>query len=262
MRRGAWSRARAPLVVLLVAVPAWLLLLSEPALVAGHAPAPPAHHGGDPHQRTLALDLLPSLTAGWVVMVVAMMAPLLVSPVRHVLDVSLRRRRARSVTLFLLGHGIAWTAAGGTLLAAMLAARHVADAVVIVAAVGVATLAWQASPARQRCLNRGRAHPALAAFGFAADRDALRFGVTHGAWCVGSCWALMLLPLALPQGHLVAMALVTFVIVAESFEPPQPPRWRLRVPTRLVRIVVAQTRMRLQARPARASRDGSGRTDP
>ena len=252
------ARPRASLVVLLVSVPAWLLLLSRPDVGTGHA-----HLGAAPGPLALAVGSLPSLMVGWALMVVAMMTPLMVAPVRHVLERSFKRRRARSAMLFVAGHGAAWMAAGAVLLAAMLALRHLAaEPWLSVAVAGAVAFAWQCSPARQRCMNRSRHHPELAAFGSAADRDALRFGVTHGAWCVGSCWALMLFPLVLPQGHLAAMVVVTLVLISERLEEPRPPRWSLRVPTKLLRIAVAQTRMRLPAQPSSPRRNPSGRADP
>ena len=112
---------------------------------------------------------------------------------------------------------------------------------------------YEVSPFKQRCLNRGHAHPELAAFGRAADVDALRFGWSHGAWCVGSCWALMLLPLLFARGHLPAMAMVTLWIVAERLERPQPPRWRLRGPSKAIRIILADVN-RVVGRPLFAAR--------
>jgi predicted metal-binding membrane protein len=126
-----------------------------------------------------------------------------------------------------------------TALAALLAPVSFVPALV---AAAIAT-AWQFSPLKQRALNRCHAHRALAAFGRAADFDALRFGWTHGVWCVCSCWAMMLLPLLMPCGHLAAMAFVSLWMLAERFEGPVAPRWRLRAPVTAARIVIAQVRM-------------------
>ena len=98
---------------------------------------------------------------------------------------------------------------------------------------------------KQRCLNRNHNHRELAAFGLAADVDVLRFGLTHGVWCVGSCWALMLFPMLLSEGHLAAMAVVTFLMISERLEQPQQLRWRVSLRGRLMRAVVGQARIRL-----------------
>lgn len=197
-------------------------------------------------QMLLAMNQPSSMAAGWALMLVAMMSPTLIAPIRHILERSFKRRRARSVTLFVAGYAAIWMAAGGVLLAAalmlnLLAPQSYLPAVVV----GLIAFVWQCSPIKQRCLNRSHNHRELAAFGIAADLDALRFGITHGVWCVGSCWALMLIPVLLLDGHLIAMAAVTFLMISERLEQPRPLSWRLRVRGKLMRIVVAQTRIRL-----------------
>jgi predicted metal-binding membrane protein len=77
--------------------------------------------------------------------------------------------------------------------------------------------------------------------------DAFRFGFTQGMWCAGSCWALMLFPMLLPQGHVTAMAVVTLLIFSERLERPKPLSWRLRGPEMALRILIAQARIRLRA---------------
>jgi predicted metal-binding membrane protein len=170
-----------------------------------------------------------ALALGWLLMLVAMMAPMLAAPIRHILNRSLARRRARAVLLFISSYVAIWMAAGAVLLSLALAVRLFApESFVPFVVVAVVTFLWECSPAKQRCLNRGHAHTELAAFGRAADLDVLRFGVTHAAWCVGSCWALMLLPEMFTRGHLVIMAAVTLWLFAERLERPIQPRWRLR----------------------------------
>jgi predicted metal-binding membrane protein len=79
---------------------------------------------------------------------------------------------------------------------------------------------WQCTPLKQRCLNRCHLHREIRAFGSAADLDTIRFGVTHGFWCVGSCWAMMLAPMLLSHGHVVAMAMVSVLMFGEWLEHP------------------------------------------
>jgi len=57
----------------------------------------------------------------------------------------------------------------------------------------------------------------------------------------------MLFPMLLSDGHFAAMAAVTFIMISERLEPPRPLAWRLRLRGKLMRIVVAQTRIRLHA---------------
>ena len=198
-------------------------------------------------QMLLEMNPVSSLTAGWALMLVAMMSPTLIAPIHHILKRSFKRRRARSVALFVVGYAAIWMAAGGLLIAATLILNLLAPRSYLpVIAVGIVAFVWQCSPIKQRCLNRGHNHSELAAFGIAADLDALRFGITHGVWCVGSCWALMLFPMLLLEGHFVAMAAVSFLIISERLEQPRPLTWRLHLRGKLMRILIAQTRIRLK----------------
>jgi predicted metal-binding membrane protein len=177
-----------------------------------------------------------------------MMSPALILPIGHVRLRSFKRRRARAIMLFVAGYAAIWMAVGGVLLAVARAAKLLAPTSVLPAA-GMILLAivWQLSPVKQRCLNRCHAPTELAAFGVAADLDALRFGLSHGVWCAGSCWALMLSPMLLPGGHVAAMAFVAVLTFSERLEPPRLPRWHWRGLGTVSRIAVAQARIRLQA---------------
>jgi predicted metal-binding membrane protein len=229
------ARVRNP--VLFASAITWVLLFVDPggALMGAHC---------------LAMSTRTSLAAGWVLMLVAMMAPVLIAPIGHLRLRSFSHRRARAITLFVVAYAAIWIAVGGVLLsvASLLASPSYLPAV----SVGLIALVWQCSPIKQRCLNRCHAHRELAAFGAAADLDALRFGTTHALWCAGSCWALMLFPLllplspSLPHGHLVAMAAVAILIFSERLEHPLPPRWSLRGRGcgKAIRIVIAQARIR------------------
>lgn len=231
-----------------------MMLLVNPGSIMTIAHCPVTDSGASliSFQMLLAMNPLSSMAAGWALMLIAMMSPTLITPIRHILERSFKRRRARSVTFFVVGYALIWMAAGGVLLAAMLMLTLLMPQSYL-PAVGVAiiTFVWQCSSIKQRCLNRNHNHVELAAFGSAADLDALRFGITHGVWCVGSCWALMLLPMLLSQGHFAAMAVVTFVMTSERLEHPRLPSWRLRFPIKLMRIAVAQTRIRLRSLSAR-----------
>jgi predicted metal-binding membrane protein len=168
----------------------------------------------------------------------------MIAPLRHVRARSLARRRPRAMALFCAGYAAVWMSAGVVLAALALAARWAAPApLACVALVLAVALLWQASPAKQWCLNRCHRRPALAAFGATADRDAVRFGLAHGAACVGTCWALMLLPLVAGAGHLAAMAAVTLFVLAERLDHPAPLAWRWRGPGKALRIIAAQARL-------------------
>jgi predicted metal-binding membrane protein len=230
-------RIRTP--VLVVTALAWLAtsLLSS------------AHPGSTPGHDQMAMRMgahamsgdfsLPAFLGTWLLMVSAMMSPLLIGPLRHLGTRSLPRHHAVMRVLFLVGYAAVWSVAGLILLAT----AHVLDwfGAAGPLALGVAAL-WQFAPDKQRYLNRHHACPPLPAFGWRAEFAALRFGVTRGSSCFGSCWALMLLPLAVPAGEWAVMVAVTLWIWAEQLEVPQVATWRIRVPTRALRILWTRTR--------------------
>lgn len=213
--------------VLAVSAAAWGALLALPAETC-HGPA--AAFGTSWQGSRAALE---STALGWALMLVAMMAPMTLGALYQLRIGSFVRRRWRSSLLFLAGYAGVWMAAGVPLTTLELTARWlVPESSGPVVAGALVAGVWQASPVKQRCLNRCHAHRALRAFGLAADWDALRLGLAHGGWCVGSCWATMLLPMLLPTlvpgGHLLGMAAVTVLMVCERLDPPQAPAWRLR----------------------------------
>lgn len=235
---------RAP--ILLVSAAAWTLLTvgRGGTRLAAHCSTRMLGVTGSPGllDTLMGFNSPGSLLVGWALMLTAMMGPLLIPPLRHVHQRSFARSRARATVLFVAGYATIWMATSGVFVMLALAVPLIVRDSWFVALVILGALLWQFSPAKQGCLNRGHAHPELAAFGRAANMDAFRFGVTHGVWCVGSCWALMLLPFLFPRGHVAAMAAVTLWLFCERIERPMPPRWELRSPVRAARIVAAQMR--------------------
>jgi predicted metal-binding membrane protein len=191
------------------------------------------------------------LASGSALMIAAMMLPLTITPLRYVRDRSFARRRPRATILFAAGYVVVWMIASIVLQLIAFAARWAAPAPLLCFGVAVATVTvWQVSPTKQWCLNRCHRRPHLAAFGTAADRDAFGFGLTNGASCAGSCWALMLATLLVDQGRILAMIGVTLFVFAEQLESPAPLKWRWRGPSRALRIIAAQARMRLASEPS------------
>lgn len=238
MTPAARERMRVQAPLLATGAAAWLALVLDPA-AGGHG----SMHSSGGTPAPLVWEA--------VLMVAAMMIPLSEAPVAHVRDRSLARRRGRAVVLFVAGYALPWIAVAVVLL---VAARRIAAASPAVWALAVvAVVVCQCSPLKQRSLNRCHAHPPLAAFGARADLDVLRFGALHAVWCIGSCVALMLLPMLFSRGHLVAMAGVTLWLAGERLEKPAPPRWRWRGPVKIVRIARGQARMWLNGRVPRAA---------
>lgn len=226
---------------------AWVALLFWPGM-SSHCTAMAS---GSTSWRELlempkAINALASLEAGWFLMLVAMMAPMLISPANHIRMQSFRHRRLRSIGLFLIGYFGIWLAAGVVLMSTELQAESIVRPLYLSMACVAVVLIWQFSPVKQYCLNRVHLHPRLAAFGQAADHAALRFGVGHGIWCVGSCWAMMVLPMLLSRGHVGAMLTVSILTFSERLEKPAWPCWSWRLSGKLMRVIIAQSRIRLR----------------
>ena len=167
----------------------------------------------------------------WLLMIVAMTAPLLAQPIAQLRLRSFTQRRDRSVGLFAAAYLLVWIAVGPILLVAPSAIAMVAGATglpAIAVAVAIAA-AWQAAPMRQSMLNRCHRAPNLSAFGTAADRDCVRFGLTHGLLCAATCAPTMLLPLTVPALHLPLMFVLSVALQIERLAPPRTPRWTPRI---------------------------------
>jgi hypothetical protein len=226
--RGAWPA------VLPVSLAAWVALLAGDRwlVVPAYCIAAglPGAGGLLAVEPVLRFNPPQGLAAGWLTMLAATMLPLIAAPLVHVRGHGLGRRGPRAVALFLVGYVMPWMAAGAILLLLAIALNGLAGGAAPFAAAAAIALAWQASPWKQACLNRCHDLPELPRSGIAADRHALRFGLGHGLWCAGACWALMAVPLTAGGAHLAAMALVALLLFAERIEPPRPPAWGLRWP--------------------------------
>lgn len=79
---------------------------------------------------------------------------------------------------------------------------------------------YQVTPSKSACLEHCRTPMS---FFLSRWRNgpvgALRMGATHGAYCVGCCWALMLTGFALGTMNLAWMVVLTVVIAAETLAP-------------------------------------------
>ncbi|MDX6415240.1 MAG: hypothetical protein QOH23_2650 [Gaiellaceae bacterium] len=169
----------------------------------------------------------------WVTMMAAMMLPSVAPMVLLYARISRVRNRAarasQSIAVFLCGYFLAWTAYGLVAygLFRLLSAfdfrvlrwdeggPYVAGAAIAVAGV------YQLTPLKSVCLRHCRSplHFLLGGGWRNGNRGALEMGVTHGAFCVGCCWGLMVILFALGVMSIVWMAAVAGVIFAEKVLP-------------------------------------------
>lgn len=176
--------------------------------------------------------------AMWLAMTAVMMAPVVYPWLRALRRITAedpseavipfaRVLRSATVISFAIGYAFAWAgfsaAAAGvqlTLSAMALPVPFAMDAPVLsAAALGLAGT-FQLTRLKEACLSHCRS-PA----GFLLTRwrpgtaAAARLGLEHGLYCVGCCWALMALALAVGMIHLVWMGLLMAVMVAETTLP-------------------------------------------
>jgi predicted metal-binding membrane protein len=175
-------------------------------------------------QAELALNPIHRILAGWALMLLAMMPPLLAMPLVHVWRSSLPSRRIRASVVFLLGYCTLWMAVGPILAALALLLQIAVIKNALAVALLIAML-WSASPWHRAALNRCHQLRRISIFGWAADRDCLIFGMTHSLFCIVSCWAWMFVPLVSGAWHIPMMLFTGATMLAERLTPPEPPRW-------------------------------------
>jgi len=166
--------------------------------------------------------------AAWILMTTAMMLPTTL-PLFDAFDrvTAGRPDHARLLTLLGLGYMSVWGAFGliaHALHAALLAGLARAPALAWHAwMIGAATIAlagaFQFSRLKYRCLEKCRTPLSFVMQhwrGVAPSRHALALGAHHGLFCVGCCWALMLLMFAFGAGSVGWMLLLAAAMAVEK----------------------------------------------
>ncbi|HEX9235732.1 MAG TPA: DUF2182 domain-containing protein, partial [Actinomycetota bacterium] len=175
---------------------------------------------------------LPLFLGMWVAMMTAMMFPS-VAPVAILWVRAITRRadstpqqRAFRLSAFLSGYLVAWTAYGLAAFVALAGTEHLVAASPDVAKwLGVGLFAaagiYQFTPLKAVCLRHCRS-PMMAFLSYAnfkgRARD-FRVGAHHGAYCVGCCWGLMIVLVAVGVMNVAAMAALAAVILLEKLSP-------------------------------------------
>lgn len=191
--------------------------------------APSLHHhvllqGGRPVWAAVAI-----FTPAWLVMVVAMMVPSsLAMLAAHDRLTAAEPRPLASRLSFLGAYLIAWTAFG---IAALLGDSQLHalvhrstwllghQSLIGAAALGGAGV-FQFTPLKRRCLTICRSP-----LGFLMERylpgagNAFKLGLDHALFCIGCCWALMLVTFAAGVAMLPWMLALTAVMVVERTTP-------------------------------------------
>lgn len=187
------------------------------------------HHDGLIEDGPAVWIALPAFLLAWQVMVVAMMLPSSLPLVRLFAKASARQPRPRAAMAgFLAGYALIWTAFGALAFGFDIALHAVVGESpwlqdhqwILAAGVLVAAGAFQFSSLKYACLDKCR-HPAqfMLRFYERGARGGLRLGIRHGAFCLGCCWALMLVMFSVGVASLFAMAMLTALMVYEKTQP-------------------------------------------
>lgn len=201
------------------AVLAWVWLLRAPMAAMGVAPLSAAY-------------LVPAF-AMWAIMMVAMMvpsaAPMILLHAR-IDKAPTQSQRTRDSLLFALSYLLVWAAfsASAALAQALLvSAGYVSDMALsvgnrlIAAALLFAAAAYELTAAKRLCLDKCQS-PMLFILKHwkPGAAGAVRLGLAHGLFCVGCCWALMLLLFIGGVMNLAWVALLGIVVLGEKLAPP------------------------------------------
>ncbi len=163
-----------------------------------------------------------SFTLMWGLMMAAMMLPS-VTPFVGVYQATVTEHRAPRLLGLAAGYLLVWTAVG--LVAFVIAdvfGDLAADRPGWAQAIAVATFAlvgaYQLTPLKFRCLSHCRSPIGhlVHYLGFTGRSRDLRAGASHGWFCLGCCWALMVLMIAFGVMNVAAMVGLAAVIAIEK----------------------------------------------
>jgi predicted metal-binding membrane protein len=161
----------------------------------------------------------------WTLMMAAMMLPS-VAPMVSIYARTLRNSRAARLSALVGGYLLVWAAAGLPAyglawLTSWLDGHHPTAAHVLAVGIFAGCGAYQFTSVKDRCLDHCRSpFGLLLHYGsFRGRTRDLRAGAHHGAYCLGCCWALMVILIAVGVMNLLAMVALAALILAEKAWP-------------------------------------------
>jgi predicted metal-binding membrane protein len=230
VQRGRdWSPS--PTLLLLIAVIAAAWAFAVWAELGGAAVA--LHHHTlfhDVASRGLPLwAAVLQLAGAWQFMTAAMMLPSSLPMIRlYVITARQAPAWRLSLTLFLVAYFGVWTAFAIPAFIGDMGLHQLVHswawldqhARLIPAAAFALAAGWQLTPLKDACLRECR-HPRvfLQRFYARGPRGGFLLGLRHGLFCLGCCWALMLVMFAAGVAHLAWMGVLGLVMVAEKALP-------------------------------------------
>jgi predicted metal-binding membrane protein len=218
-------KAGLPLVVALAIAAAWALAIA--AQLAGDASK--LHHDALIHSSLPHIVGLMIFLVAWQAMIAAMMLPSSLPLISLFARTSAAQPQpGRVMASFLGGYVAVWTGFGAIAFIGDLGIHTTVDSVpwlsrhdwLIAAATLTLAGAFQFTSLKDACLRECR-HPAaflLSRYDRGADA-AFRLGRAHGLYCLGCCWALMLVMFGAGVASLWWMAVLTALMVYEKTAP-------------------------------------------
>jgi predicted metal-binding membrane protein len=204
---------------LLLSASAWLLMLGYgqtmhvPMLCLSPLGATGWHFALN-IERVWQTGILPALLLAWVMMTMAMMPPLSIPHIRHIAARSFAARRNRAIAGFLAGLIGIWLLSGLIVLPVLAALPWPLASQSSIAAIAFLIAAtWQMMPMKRAALSRCHNTVTLAATGWRADGDCVRYGVSHGLDCIVSCWAMMLAMAVASHSMVIALGIQAIALL-------------------------------------------------
>jgi predicted metal-binding membrane protein len=205
---------------------AWIVLMARDMYGSMRGPAA--------WMMTTAWDAphLALLWAMWAVMMAGMMLPS-AAPILLLYAGAIRKRSgapraALQVYALAAGYGTMWAlfSVGATLLQRLLASSWLLTSMmepatpIAGAAILIVAGLYQMTPLKWRCLQACRSPLSFLARHWRGGRaGAFGLGVRHGAYCLGCCWALMLLLFAGGVMNLFVIGAITAWVLVEKLAP-------------------------------------------
>jgi predicted metal-binding membrane protein len=173
-----------------------------------------------------ALGSLLLFLAAWQVMTAAMMLPSSMPMIGLFAHVSGRQQRPRlALAVFLAAYFVVWSGFAVVALMSDAGLHRLVESwawldrhdYLIPGVVFVLAGAFQFSSLKERCLDACRS-PVGFLFRYyqRGPKAAWNLGIRHGLFCLGCCWALMLIMFAVGVGSLIGMAALTGIMVIEK----------------------------------------------
>jgi predicted metal-binding membrane protein len=209
--------------IIILALAAWVALWFADDFANG---ALHVHHLG--HHVGFSGSMLLIFTGGWAVMIVAMMLPttLPIIATFHTMA-SARGDRFFLVGLVVIGYIVSWASFGVIVYVAYLLLHMLVNFIPVLknnSWVAVPTLLilaglFQFTSLKYRCLDKCRSPFSFVIEHWQGRRYkwlALRLGIDHGVFCVGCCWALMLLMFIVGLGSVGWMFVLALIMAIEK----------------------------------------------